>query len=592
MSLTWYDYAVMALYFIALVTVGTVCSLRGEKRDAKSFLLGSGKMPVFALGISCLMAALSAFSLVMVPGEIFNHGLGFWILYLIGPVFTLVAARVFMPFYFKLGSYTPFEYLEYRYSPAVRALVAGLTIYVRLVYLGMVLFSTSKIFEGAAGWPPWVSIVLIGGFALVFTTVGGLKAVVWTDVMQFVVLIGGLFCILGFLFYKIDGGFFGAVNCAFSNGRGLDVFADPGFYSGNPYVRLCFWLLLWGQFMSPISTMVSDQMTVQRLIASGSLRNAMKTQFVNTCLTIPTVVILWIIGLSVFAFYFQHPEITKPSGDTALFVFISTQLPPAVPGLVISAMMAAVISTVNAVFNSMATVYLKEFHVRYFAPQTDEVKQVKIARIATVVIGTLSIALGLLIVYSASWLKQSVVEASTLFHIFELVILPAFVFAILSRRASTTLVWVTAGLLWGCKVGTLCWYTLSTAAKNAWKPGMDLGWAGPIKPYWGIGMLIAGIVLLLLWWIVSKKSRRISFCFMLSGWLCIGCSVSVLLWSIFSNIYAVKEPQALSFQWGGVPITFLYILIGVLWLKFGPEQPKEKYQGLTLFDPPQEKTAE
>ncbi len=591
MTLTWYDYVVMALYFATLVTVGIVCSLRGEKRDAKSFLLGSGKMPIIALGISCLMAALSAFSLVMVPGEIFNHGLGFWILYLIGPVFTLVTARIFMPFYFKLGSYTPFEYLEYRYSPAIRSLVAGLTIYVRVVYLGMVLFSTSKIFEGSAGWPPWVSIVVIGGFALVFTTVGGLKAVVWTDVMQFVVLIGGLFCILGFLFYKIDGGFFGAVHCAFTNGRGVDVFADPGFYSGNPYVRLCFWLLLWGQFMSPISSMVSDQMTVQRLIASGSLRNAMKTQLVNTCLTIPTVLILWVIGLSVFAFYFQNPQLAKPSGDTALFNFISTQLPPAIPGLVLSAMMAAVISTVNAVFNSMATVYLKEFHLRYFKPQLSESGQVKVARIATMIIGILAISLGLLIVYSASWLKQSVVEASTIFHIFELVILPAFLFAVLSKRASSLLVWCTAALLWGCKVGTLAWYMLSTAAKNAWKPGMDLGWGGPIKPYLGIALLIAGLLLVGLC-ILIRKHRKTSFVVMFGGVFSVGVSISLLLWSIFSNIYAVETPQALSFQWGALPITVLYITLGLLWLKFGPDQPKEKYQGLTLFDPPQVPKAE
>lgn len=572
----------MALYLVALAAIGFACS--SKKKSSRDYLLGGGKMPFLALGVSCLMAALSAFSLVMVPGEIFSHGLSFWVLGLITPLFTLVTCSIFMRFYFKIGAFTPFEYLERRYSPGVRTMIASLTIYLRLIYLGMVLFSTSKIFEGAAGWPGWVTVLACGGIAIVFTTVGGLKAVVWTDVMQYVVLVGGLFCILGVLFIKIDGGALGGIVYAFKHGRGLDQFTKPEFYLLNPYVRLSFWLLLLGQFLAPVSIMASDQMTVQRLLASGSYKAAVKTQVVNTCLTIPTIIILWLIGLSVFTFFHQNPELPVKSGDTALFTFIATQLPPPIPGIVIAGMLAAVISTLNAVFNSMATVYLKELHLRYFNPAMSELAQVKVSRIATVAIGLISCLLGLLITYSAEWLAQSVVEASTIFNAFDAIVVPAFIFAVLSRRASTLLVWVTAGTLWGLKLGMITWYFASTAAFNRWQPGADMGWAGPLEWTWALPVLAAGAIVTAMWGFLRRRGKRFTTPVLVTGAMLAGYGAGLLLWTVFSNIYCRETAHALSFQWLGLPTVVCYTVLGIVWLSFGKVQKKEKYQGLTLFD--------
>lgn len=584
-SLHLSDYAVMAAYLIGLAVIGTVCS--GTKKNTRDYLLGGGRMPWFALGISCLMAALSAFSLVMVPGEIFSNGLNFWVLGLIAPLFTLVTCRIFMKFYFKLGSFTPFEYLEYRYDAGVRSLIAGLTLYLRLIYLGMVLFSTSKVFEGAAGWPPWLSIPLVGVVAILFTTTGGLKAVVWTDVMQFVVLVGGLFCILGFLFYKIDGGVFGAVSYAFTHGRGLDRFAEADFYGLDPYVRLSFWLLLLGQFMSPVTVMASDQMTVQRLLASGSYERAQKTQLVNTLLTIPTILILWLIGLSVFTFFAQNPEFRPAGGDTALFNFISTQLPSPIPGLVLAGMMAAVISTLNAVFNSLATIYIKEFHLRYFNPALSEIGQVKLSRIATVTVGLLALVLGLTVSLSASWLRQSVVEASTIFNAFDAIVIPAFLFAVLSKRASTKLVWVTAGLVWGIKTAVICWFFASTAAMRDLAPGGDPGWAGALD--WRLTLYPLALALFFCVWYLLRRRNPASWRHTVDLVLAaagIGFMLGILLWTVMSNwLLAPGEGRALSFQWVALPSIVSYVVLGAVWLTWGPVQPRRKYQGLTLFDP-------
>ena len=577
------DYAVILAYFAAFVAIGYLAR-PGQEKDSRAFLLGGGRMPAFALGISCLMAAMSSFSLVMVPGEIFNHGLSFWVLGLVNPLFMPVACALFLRFYFRIGAFTPYEYLGRRYSPAVRTLVALLSAYGRLIYLGMVLFSTSKIFEGAAGWPNWLTILACGGVALVFSAMGGLKAIVWTDVMQFVVLVGGLGCILAMLFWKIDGGPVGAVVYAFEHGRGPTQFSRPEFYTLNPYVRLSFWLLLMRQFLGPIGTLASDQMTVQRLLAAGDYRSGMKTQFVNTCLSIPTLLVLWLIGLSVFSFFSQHPELPVKSGDTALFTFIATQLPSPLPGLVIAAMLAAVISTLNAVFNSLATVYLKEFHIRHISPGLSEDRQVAVSRIATVAVGLIGIGLGLLITLSAEWLRQSVVEAQTVFYIFDAVVGPAFFYAILSRRASTLLVWTAAGALAGVKLAMIAWYSLSTSAANAWEEGLPPGLAGPLDPVWILPGLAAGLALLAAWFWLRRRAARGEVVVLFAAAAALGFAGGIGLWAFFSAYYSEGRPLAVSFQWLGLPVDAAALLIGVVWLSLGKAQPPEKYRGLTLFD--------
>ena len=589
------DYAVMAAYFVAIALVGYFTASRKNK-DTKSFLLGGGKMPYFALGISCLMAAVSAFSLVMVPGEIYNHGLDMMVFSLIYPLLTIIAVAVFIPFYLKLGSFTPFQYLERRYSPGVRTLASSLMLYLRLIYLGMVLFSTSKIFEGAAGWPCWVTILLCGSVSIIFTSSGGLKSVVWIDLLQFIVLVGGLFCILGALFIKVDGGLFGGIAYAFQHGHGLNRFTEADFYKISPYVRLSFWLLLWGQLMVPINIMATDQMTVQRLLASGSCKAALKTQAVNSFLTIPTVIILWVIGLLSFAFFHQNPTemAMVKSGDTALFTFISNHLPPPLPGLVIAGMLAAVISTLNAVFNSMATVYVKEIHIRCVNTQLDEPGQVKLSRIATISIGVFACLSGLLINFSAAWLEQSVVEAQTIFGAFDVIAVPAFLFAVLSRRASTLCIWVACGVMWGLNFVATFWYFVSTRALKVWEaavkasPGTEVecGW-GALGIDWRYAIPFAAVgLLVLIYWLICKRNDRgkLSLFIITLGSTLSGASIGVTIWALVSNHYCVNGPNALSFQWLGVPTNIAFIVLGIIWLNVGKVQPKEKYQGLTLFD--------
>ena len=578
--LTGLDYGAMVVYLIAVVIMGFYFS-KSEKTSA-DFLLGGRQIPFLAVGISCMMSMLSTYSLVMVPGEIFNNGLSMWVLNLSIPILQIPAFLIFIRFYFKLNSFTPFEYLEYRYDKHVRLLVAVLYSYSRAIYLAMVLFATSKVFEGGAGWPAWVTILVVGTIGILYTAMGGMKAVVWTDVLQFVVLVGGLIIAIVVLCYKIDGGFFGAITYTFSNGHGVDRFAEPNFYLCNPYVRLSFWLILIGKIMSPLTQASSDQIMIQRLLSTSSYKNAFKAQLTSTCLNIPFTLVLWFLGFAIFTYYGQNPDPRVTAGDTAFFMFVSTKLPPPVPGLIMAAMLAAVMSTLDSGINSLSAIWLKEYHEKYINRNMSDREQVKISRISTVLFGVAAVGIGLIVACSSDWLGQSVVEAATIFHVFEVIVFPAFLFAVLSKRANSTLIWILAALLWGMKFGMLTWYTLSKRAGQVWKDTFELGFGGPINIYWVVIPFIVSFILLMVWHYVKKRSGKKRLFLMGTSIFPLGYGVATTIWYIFSNTTLADKPLELSFQWVGFPVTIALFLVGFLGLKMSKVQAKEKYYGLTL----------
>jgi SSS family transporter len=574
-SLTSIDYGAMILYLIAVIGIGLFFA-KGEN-DSEQYLLGGRKMPWMAVGISVLMSLLSTYSLVMGPGETFNHGLSMWVLSIISPFLSLLFFKIFIQFYFKLKSFTPFEYLEYRYDAKVRLLISSIYLYTRILYLGMVLFATAKVFEGGAGWPAWVTIVVIGVVGVAYTVMGGMKAVVWTDVVQFLVLLIGLVATVVILCNSIDGGAVGAVKYAFAHGRGLDRFGEASFYKLNPYVRLSFWLLLLSYIMSPLGTVTSDQITIQRLLSTSSYKNAFRSQMTASFLLVPFKLILWFLGLSIFTYYAQNPDPLVTSGDTALFTFISTRLPSPLPGLFMAAMLAASMSTLDSGINSLSTLWLKEFHEKYINKKIAPNVQVFISRWASAAVGALAICTALFLVLSAEWFKQSFVEVATIFWAFEVITLPAFLFAVFSKRASSRFVWMMAFFLWGMKFGLVAWYSITKRFAVTWHEGEPLGVSGAITPLWCyilIGTMILGFICYMV-----RKSKWIG----LFSLFFMGGAISIGLWTIFSNVIDTNNmPKVLSFQWVGFPIYVGFVIFGLIALRFFKSQPVEKYMGLTL----------
>ncbi len=579
-GLHWLDYAAMIVYMLAVVWLGIRFSK--EENTSEDYLLGGRNLPWVAVGISCLMSLLSTYSLVMVPGEIYNHGLSLWSLDLIQPVMQIVAFSIFVRFYFRLRSFTPFEYLERRYDNRVRLLVASLYSYSRLVYLAMVLFATSKVFEGAAGWSAWKTILVVGVIGIFYTVLGGMRAVVWTDVLQFFVLAGGIGVAIVVLCMKVKGGFVGAISYAFEKGHGFSLYSDPKFFMCNPYVRLSFWLILLGQVLYPLKTAASDQITIQRLLSTDSYRSAFKAQMTSAFLTAPFVLVLWFIGLGIFSYYSQYPDPLVKSGDVAFFRFIAKELPTPMPGLILAGMLAAVMSTLDSGMNSLAAVWLKEFHQKYINKEMTERFQVTVSRYATFIIGAFSVLVGILISVSSEELGQSVVEAATIFAGLDVIIFPAFLFAVLSRRANARMIWILAALLWGLQYGMVLWYGVSTYVAKHWCAGEPLGLSGAISAEWVIVPFMIFLVLFVLWIIVRVKTKKAHNELLGISLFPFGWDIAMMLWYYYSNHTVSDKPLALSFQWVGLPTIVVTIIGGAICLLLSKPAEKEKYWGLTL----------
>jgi SSS family transporter len=577
-SMHWPDYAVMVVYMIIVLGIGFYFS-RNEK-NSEDYLLGGRNMPYMAIGLSCMMSLLSSISIVVVPGEIFNNGIT---LFSLSSTFGLFLAipcfLLFIRFYFKLGSFTPYEYLEYRYSKSVRGIIAVSALYTRTIYLGTVLFTTSKIFEGAYDWAAWKTILLVGTIGTVYTVLGGMKAVVWSDVMQFVVLVGGFIVVVVVLCINIDGGAWGAVTYAFENGRGFPQYGTTDFYKISPYIRLSFWLLLLGAIIRPLTNACSDQIAIQRFLSTKNWKEGFKSQVVATCSAFPFILILWFVGLATFTYYSQNPDPGLKDSDGVFFRFIATHLPTPMPGIFMAAMLAAIMSTLDSGINSMATVWLKEIHQKYINKNISGKQEVNISRWATLTVGIIAIGLGLLLDTSGKWLTQSAAEIGVLFYLFSAIILPAFLFAVLSPRANAMLIWMLTFYSIGDGVASKIWYALSRSTKQAWKAGEPLSWAGPISFWYVIVPLLIGLAFIAFWFVFkAHRKNKIMISSLMVGALGLGCTQGMLVWFIFSNMLIGKDPQARSFAFS-LPLT---LIVGFIALRFCPKQPREKYQGLTI----------
>lgn len=561
-----------------LVVLGIGFYFSRNEKSSEDYLLGGRSMPYVAIGISCMMSLLSSVSIVVTPGEIFNNGLTLFSLSsTLGLFLAIPCFLLFIRFYFKLGSFTPYEYLEYRYSPAIRTLIAVSALYTRIIYLGVVLYTSSKIFEGAYGWPAWRTIVLVGVIGALYTVMGGMKAVVWSDVLQFIVLIGGFIVVVIILCVKIEGGAWGAVSYAFANGRGLPQYATAEFYKISPYIRLSFWLLLLNAVLGPLTSACSDQITIQRLLSTKDWKEGFKSQIVATFTAFPFVLILMFVGLALFTFYSQNPDPSLKDADGVFFRFIATNLPSPLPGIFMAAMLAAIMSTLDSGMNSMATIWLKEVHQKYINKKIDNARQVKISRWATLIVGCIAILLGILMDTSGKWLAQSAAEIGVLFALFSAIILPAFLFAVLSSRANSILIWLLMAYSVGDAIAVKIWYALSRSALQAWSNGDALGWAGPISFLLPLIPLLVGLLFVMIWWLNKNSNRKIKLTLLLAAAFPFGLTQGMLVWFFFSSSIG-DTPMALSFMFH-LPLT---LIAGFIALQCCPKQPLEKYQGLTI----------
>ena len=410
------DWAVLCVYLLAMVAIGA--SFYKGQKSTKDFFLAGRSMSWLPVGLSVVATLFSAISYMAIPSAVQKHGLiistGAFMVFLCIPVVT----RIFMPFYSHMQVYSAYEYLEYRFDVRVRCLASAMFIFWRIVWMALAVYASSLALWAATGAPVplWVIILLLGAFATFYTYLGGMKAVIWTDVIQFVVLFGGMALAAILIMGKVDGGFasvFAAMRDAGKTalvGHVPEVDASEGLL-GKLAAYFCTQKAtligtLIASFVGHVAFYCVDQATVQRYFTAKSLGHARRAFWVNAIANVTIALCLACLGMGLFAYFKAHPHPATLAGkdfssDWKYPYFIATAMPVGVAGLLIAALYAATMSSVDSGINSCCTAFWVDFWQRlkfgeispskHEADQNRQHHQLVVARIMTAVFGAIAV---------------------------------------------------------------------------------------------------------------------------------------------------------------------------------------------------------
>ena len=447
------DILVLTLYLAAVVGLG--CWLSRRNRTTNDFMAAGGTLPGWAVGLSIFGTYLSSNTFIGVPGKAYDGNWNGFVFSLSLPLAAWVAVKWFVPFYRRTGEISAYHHLEKRFGPWARTYALGCYLLTQLARVGTILFGVSLGLSALTGWSVPV-IIVAGGIAVtVYTLVGGIAAVIWTDVIQSLVLLIGALVIAGLLL----------ANHPHGPGEALHLAANEGKFSlgsfGLDLTQSTFWVVfLYGVFIN-LNNFGIDQSFVQRYHAARDEKAAARSVWTGALLYVPVAALFFLIGSLLFSFYHASPELLETlvaqypddHADKVLPHFIATQLPPGAAGLLIAAIFAAAMSSIDTSLNSAATVTLKDFVQRHLNRGKTEANALRILRNATLVWGVLGTGVALAMIGQKSlldaWWKLSGIFAGGM--------LGLFLLGLISHRANNS------GALAGVIVGVLviCWMTFS-----------------------------------------------------------------------------------------------------------------------------------
>ncbi|XP_058020642.1 sodium-dependent multivitamin transporter isoform X1 [Ahaetulla prasina] len=367
MKFTVADYAIFVLLLVFSAGIGLFYALSGGKqRTVQEFLLANRSMTFLPLAFSLLATFQSAVAILGVPSEIYRFGTEYWFLgcsYFLG---LLIPAHVFIPIFYRLRLTSTYEYLELRFNKVVRLCGTATFIFQMVIYMGVVLYAPALALNAVTKFDIWASVLTIGIVCTLYTALGGLKAVIWTDVFQTFVMFAGQVAVIVVGTIKVGG-----------IGRVWQLAAEKGKISGidlnpDPYERHTFWTLAFGGVFMMLALYGVNQAQVQRYLSSRSERQAVLSCYaVFPCQQI-VLCLSCLTGLVMFAYYQDHQltqEQLNASPDQMVLYFVMDVLQevPGLPGLFVACLFSGSLSTISSAFNSLATVTMEDLIRPYVA---------------------------------------------------------------------------------------------------------------------------------------------------------------------------------------------------------------------------------
>ena len=387
------DWTVIALYFAVIIGISVFVS-KHMGSTTGDFFLGGQKIPWWAAGLSIFGSKLSALTFIAIPAKAYATD---WV-YVMNNVMVLAIAPVvtyfYLPYFRKLKLTSVYEYLQIRFDRRVKLLGSFTFIVFQLSRLGVVVYLPALVLSTVTGINIFACILVTTIITTAYSVAGGIEAVVWTEVMQVFVLLGGALVSFFFITSHTSGGLGGFVREAYANDK-FKV-ANLGWSISEPVL----WVVVIGTLLTNLVTYTSDQVVVQRYLTTPTEKEARRSVYTNAVMVIPATLIFFGVGTALWYFYRHHPGNLNPNGrvDDVFPWFISQQLPAGLSGLVIAGLFAATMSTIGSSMNSIATVLTTDFYKTFRKTATDR-ECLRFAKRSTVILGALGSLIAMYLVY-------------------------------------------------------------------------------------------------------------------------------------------------------------------------------------------------
>lgn len=443
------NYIVVAVYLAAMLAIGLGFSSRNTSTDA--YFRGGQRVPTIIAGLSIFATLLSSLTFMALPAVAFATD---WSYYFSSLSAYLIAAPIviyfYLPFFRRLDVTTAYEYLENRFNYPARLFGSASFILFHFFRIAIILFLPALALSTVANIPIHLSVPLVGILCLLYTIFGGITAVVWTDAIQTVVLLGAAVAAIGVALWGIDGGL----------GTFFEVaLAERKFFGQVPVVdgfNMGLLLIALGGFFFNLSGYTSQQDVVQRYVTTKDVGAAARSIWINALVGTLGVTVFFMLGTAIYVFYHSHPErLAEGLANDAIFpFFIVNELPAGIAGLVVAGIFAASQSSVSSSLNSISTAWIVDVHRRLYPGITDS-DQLKLAKWIVTIVGLICIGMA----YGLSY-----VDARSLFDVMMMVggligsaLGGMFALGIFTRRPSG----VHALLGAGCAIALLLYLWLS-----------------------------------------------------------------------------------------------------------------------------------
>ncbi len=504
-SLRWLDVAVIAIYMISMLMVGRWFARR--QTSTESYYVARHSIPAWALGISIYATLISSVTFIAYPGSAYA---GNWAELVPGFMVVgvlILVGTVIIPFFRHAVGMSVYEYFDKRFGYGARAYSAFAFAAGHFSKMGFVFYTLALTISSMTGWNIYAVMLVTGGVTIYYTVIGGIEAVIWTDVIQGFIKVLGIIVCLGWLFANMPGGIGGAFHLAAENHKfSLGTFDFNFANKGNIWV-----MSLYGFFWY-MQKYTADQTLVQRYLIAKNERDALKGVALGALLCVPAWVLFMLIGTLVWAYYQLSGDVlpafvNKP--DKIFPYFLATKIPAGLAGLFMAALFSAAMSMLSSDLNCLSVVGVEDYY-RKARPDTTDAHRLFVGKLLVAICGLLAVAVGVIIAWKSErvlsmWFTVSSIVGGGLAGLFLL--------AFLSPRANKP----------GVLIGIIACLTFTTYATltSGKEQVLDLGaWNFPWAPVM-IGV-VAHVVLLVVGYLASlpfASTPEVNRPMTLWGWL-------------------------------------------------------------------------